>query len=302
MQEATGSSGTLRAHPDWTVTVRSDPSPDLIFSAKDAITFHVQRARILGASVNGFDGKVSFPLSQGPDSKDAKIQPTIQLPYSSTVVNLLLHAVYEEGGRLQIHDIVFSESLTDLSSTIHALEECGIPLETSISESSMLYDMLSSHCQQSALDVYSLAASHAPYLHHLAMYASSFLLTLEFSEITEEMAAKIGSIYLLRLYRFLSERTREFKRILHSPPEFHVPDQHCNTKSLEKAWRLAIAYLLCSAAPDVPTACMDGTRNSVIDQVSCERCKASLEQRFDDLKNTWSLVKVRFLYSSCRPS
>ncbi len=163
----------------------------------------------------------------------------------------------------------------------------AIPLETSISESShaIRYVVLPTVNNLPWTYTRSPHPMH-PTLLHLAMYASSFLLTLEFTEIADEVAAKIGSIYLLRLYKLLTERTREFKRILLPPPQFHVSDRQCNTKSLEKAWRLAVAYLLCSAAPDVSAACMDGTKNSVIDQILCERCKASLERRFDDLKNT----------------
>lgn len=42
--------------------------------------------------------------------------------------------------------------------------------------------------------------------------------------------------------------------------------------------------------PMTPT--MDDAKSSVINRVVCERCKASLDQRFDDLKHAWSLVKV----------
>jgi len=97
----------------------------------------------------------------------------------------------------RVKDVTRSESLSDLSSTIRALGDYGIPLETSLSESSMLFGLLSSHCQQSALDVYALATSHAPYLRPLAMHASSFLLSMEFSQISEQIAVTIGSVYLL---------------------------------------------------------------------------------------------------------
>ncbi len=148
---------------------------------------------------------LSSALPRGPDAENTKeVQTIIELPYSSKVVNLLLHEVYDN----RVKDVTRSETLSDLSSTIRALGEYGIPFETSLSESSMLFGVLSSHCQQSALDVYALAASHAPYLHPLAMHASSFLLSLEFSQISEQIAVTIGSVYLLQLYKLLSERTR----------------------------------------------------------------------------------------------
>ncbi len=106
-----------------------------------------------------------------------------------------------------------------------------------------------------------------PHLHPLAMYASSFLHSLDFSEISEEMTAAIGSIYLRRLYALLSERTREFKQLLLSAPNLHVPDQQCDTQSFQKAMGLAFAYLMWSAAPDVKDVVMDNAKSSVIKQV-----------------------------------
>ncbi len=154
--------------------------------------------------------------------------------------------------------------------------------------------MLSSHCQHSALDVYALAASHAPNLHHLATYASSFLLSVEFPKITDEKVVTMGPIYLRQLYMLLSERTREFKQLLLPLPQFHAPTQQCDTKALKEAWRVAIADLVQCAAPDVQGAVIDSTKYSVINRVplACDDCKASLEQRFEHLKHAWSLVKV----------
>jgi len=43
---------------------------------------------------------------------------------------------------------------------------------------------------------------------------------------------------------------------------------------------------------------MDNARNSVINEVFCEHCRASSERRFDDLKRAWSLVKVTILLFS----
>jgi len=282
--------GIQSVHRDWTIAARTtgDLPPDLIVSAKDAINFNVHRDRILGASVNGFNGRLSSPLRQGSEDGAVNIKRTIELPYSSTVVNLLLKEVYNEGGRSRSQ-----ESLTDLSSAILALKEYGIPLETSVSESSMLFGMLSSHCQHSALDVYVLAASHAPDLHHLATHASSFLLSVEFPKITDEKVVIMGPIYLRQLYMLLSERTREFKQLLLPLPQFHAPTQQCDTKALKEAWRAAIGDLVQCAAPDVQGAVIDSTKYSVINRVplACDGCKASLEQRFEHLKHAWSLVK-----------
>ena len=96
--------------------------------------------------------------------------------------------------------------------------------------------------------MYALAASHAPDLHHIAVHASRFLLSIEFSRITDEMASSMGPIYLLRLYTLLTGRTREFKRLLISAPKPHEPLPQCDSKILREAWTLATAFLICSTS------------------------------------------------------
>jgi len=284
-------SETPGVHRGWTELAHGGVPPDLVVTSADSIIFYVHRDRILAASTNGVNGRLSLLLqvTAGPSIGDAHIQPILNLPYSSGVVNLLLLAVYrkpEDG---------FSSaeipSFKDLSSTIRALVECGIPLRIFVSESSMLYSMISAYCQHSALDVYTLAACHAPDLHHLAVYASHFLLSLEFSQITDEMAVAMGVIYLRRLYALLSDRSREFKRLLVAPPQLHITVQQCNNNALLEVWRVATAYLVWSASPDVAGSVIENTQRSVIDRIQCPQCKASLERRFGDLKHAWSLVK-----------
>jgi len=287
LPNATGSSRRPTVRRDWTAAAHNDAPSDLLLSANDSTIFRVHWDHILAASVNGFNEELSSHLPQGSDTGAAL--PVLDIPYSSAVVNLLLHVVYKEDpndrGR------VATPSLTDLSATLCALKVYGIPLKTSISETSMLHGMLSSHCQHSALRVYTLAASYAPDLHHVAVYASHFLLSMKFSLITDEMATLMGPMYLLRLYTLLSGRTREFKRLLLANPHLHESLPQCDTRGLRKVWILATGYLIWAAAPDLEDATMDNVKASVIDRVQCEQCKAALEQRIETLKSEWSLVQ-----------
>lgn len=296
-EQSSGSSGapglsrTPGVHRSWSSSAHSDVPPDLIVSSADSIIFYVHRDRILAASTNGVNGKLSPPLTARPSNDDTHIQPILRvdLPYPSVVVNLLFIAVYK---KLE-DDSIQAEvpSLMILSSTIRALVECGIPLKTFVSKSSAIFVLLSSYCPDSALAVYTLAASHAPDLDHLAVHASQFLLSLEFAQITDIMAKTMGSSYLRRLYVLQTERTREFKRLLVAPPQLHVQAEQCDCKALQNAWRIATAHLVWAASPGIMGAVIDNTKSSVTDGVQCEQCKASLEGRFEDLKHAWSLVK-----------
>ncbi|KLO19881.1 hypothetical protein SCHPADRAFT_44688 [Schizopora paradoxa] len=215
---------------------------------------------------------------------------TLDLPYSSSVVNILLHVIYKEDGRLRDE----TPSLADISSAIRALKEYGIPIKNSTSESSLLFSVMASHCESSkrgALDVYTLAASNAPDLHHIAVYASRFLLSLVISQIADDTCRSMGSVYLLRLCQLLVGRTQEFKRILLPTPRLHNPVPHCDTRSLREAWTLVSAFLMWHAAPDVGDETIDGLKDTIINRIQCTQCNESFTHRFDIMKQSWSLVK-----------
>ncbi|KLO19879.1 hypothetical protein SCHPADRAFT_898449 [Schizopora paradoxa] len=285
---------------DWTAGADSKginhdvaaPSTDLVLSAEDSVTFQVHRARLLAASTNGFNAKL--PTLKLEES-DVKVEPHVEtlildVPYSSAVVNILLHAVYKEDGLLRVE----IPSLTDIYFTICALKEYGIPCNASFSDTSLLFGVMAAHCQTSplaALEVYALAAAHAPDLHHIAVYSSRFLLPLEFARITDEIAVAMGSVYLFRLSQLLVRRTQQFKRLLLPPPQLHEPSSHCDTRVLREAWTLMTAFLMWYAAPEVKDAVIDDLKDTIIDRIQCKRCREMLEQRLDTLKRAWALVK-----------
>ncbi|KLO19882.1 hypothetical protein SCHPADRAFT_45304 [Schizopora paradoxa] len=274
---------------DWTTATDDNAPPDLTLSSSDSVTFRVHQDHLLAASTNEFSKKLSPPQLEKLNVNAANA-PTLTLPYPSAVVHILLHVVYKEDGRLRDE----TPSLADISSAIRALKECGIPSKRSILDSSLLFGIMASHCKLSplaALEVYTLAASHAPDLHHVAVYASRFLLPLRFSRITDEIAASMGAVYLLRLSQLLVGRTQEFKRLLLPTPQLHKPLPHCDTRVLREAWTLVTAFLMWHATPDVGDATIDGLKDTVIDRIRCKRCNDSFERRFEALKHSWSLVR-----------
>ncbi|KLO19893.1 hypothetical protein SCHPADRAFT_935016 [Schizopora paradoxa] len=245
----------LNIRRDWTSSARDNAKADLILSSSDAITFQVHRDHLLAASTNGFNEKLSACKLE-PDT-EAVDRPTLVLPYSSVVLNVLLRVIYKEEGHLRVENT----SLVDVSSAIHAFK-----------------DVLAFHCQLSpsvALEVCVLAASHAPDLHHIAVHASRFLLSIKFSRITDEIAAFMGPTYLLRLCQLLTGRTQEFKRLLLPTPQLHKPVPQCDTRVLREAWTLVTAFLMWHAAPDLGNGTIDGLKDTVIERIRCKRCNDS---------------------------
>ncbi|KLO17657.1 hypothetical protein SCHPADRAFT_886817 [Schizopora paradoxa] len=291
--EAAKANGKSNIRRDWTTSSDSKSPPDLLLSSNDSIIFHVHRSVVLAKSANMLGMASSSRSSRESIAKETPPNGTSnsqvrQLPYTSRVVNVLLHIVYNDGC-----DRVATTSMAEISSVIRALKEYGIPLKPSTSSNSMLFRMLSEHCQKSdPLQVYIFAASHAPDLQHIAVYASRFLLSLDFCRITDEMATSIGAIYLLRLYTLLTGRTREFKRLLIPPPQPHEPLPQCDAKILREAWTLVTTFLVWAAAPDVKDATIDKLKAPAVNKLQCKQCKAHLERRFNSLKQSWSSVQV----------
>lgn len=283
-------------HREWTAATTNTYAPsDLILVSMDSIRFHVHQGRLVAASINSFNGELPMPLVHpndqdlmGGGTSDIRGLPVLNLPYIGSVLNILLYIIYNRAGLIKNP----TPSLSDLSSTVLALKKYGVPLETSLSESSHLFELFSAFCQHSPLAVYTIAASHAPHLHHIAEYASQFLLSLDLYTITDEMADQMGAAYLRRLFMLHFGRIEEFKKLILGPPQAHAPTSQCNADYLLQVWALATAYLTWSAAPNVTRTTIDNVLSSVVDRLSCHRCETSLRERFETFKHRWSLVKV----------
>ncbi|KLO19892.1 hypothetical protein SCHPADRAFT_935015 [Schizopora paradoxa] len=216
----------------------------------------------------------------------------LRLPERGVVINFLLFAVYKrtaaEGG-FDPSEL----SLPILNSALDVLETYGIPLQTSISGGSNLFRAFATHCSRStdsALQVYSLAASRVPNLHPLAVYSSQFLHSVELNSVPDDMDAA----YVRRLFMLHIERVLEFKRLIRSVPLPHCPLPYCddtNGSAITAAWAFAAAYFLFAVTPGLQLSLIDGVMASVIDKVSCNMCKNILVDRFRMLKQDWSLVK-----------
>ncbi len=137
-------------HREWTAATTNTYAPsDLILVSMDSIRFHVHQGRLVAASINSFNGELPMPLVHpndqdlmGGGTSDIRGLPVLNLPYIGSVLNILLYIIYNRAGLIKNP----TPSLSDLSSTVLALKKYGVPLETSLSESSHLFELFSAFC------------------------------------------------------------------------------------------------------------------------------------------------------------
>ena len=163
-----------------------DNPTDLIILASDSVFFYVNSSRLLSASRNGFNSHL--PIARENTDSD----PILSLPETSAVINILLHTAYDMScGH-------YYPSLADLSAAVSACRVYGLPLKKYIAHGTPLYTSLLSYAPTNPIEIYALAASYD--LLDLAVTTSSHLLSFQLPTLTDEVAAKIGPIYLKKLF------------------------------------------------------------------------------------------------------
>jgi len=262
-------------------TITDDRRSDLLILSSDSVLFYVHSARLLEASGNGFNG--NLPLTPTQNLLSNRI---IALPERASVINLLLCAVYF------MPCTHYSPSFEDLSEAMAALGIYGLPIQTFLTRDSPLFDAFLIHAPTRPLDLYAFAATNR--LHDLAVITSPHLLSLTLSSLTDEMAVKIGPIYLKKLFFLHLGRTDALKQLLQSPPRPHAPTSSCGfeeQRELTRAWALASAYLTWNARPHTGASTIESALRNLANHLTCEICKLSVRDRVHDLVVQWSTVK-----------
>ncbi|KAF9569051.1 hypothetical protein CPC08DRAFT_702169 [Agrocybe pediades] len=257
-------------------------APDVVLQSSDNVFFYVHSHALLGVSQNGFRGRLPPPPSSSTKTQD----PVIPIPENSTVLNVILHAVYD------MSCAHYSPSFPCLVTAVNRLPVYGISTKLCISPSTPLFSLLLSHAPLYPIELYALAASHD--LYDLAVSTSSHLLSYPLATITDEMAERIGPVYLKRLFFLHFGRSDALKRVLLPPPHPHAPTPLCDfteQKKLTRAWALASAYLAWDARPDLSTSTMESALRPLAEHLTCEGCQQALRDRIKNLVVQWSVVK-----------
>ncbi|QRV72783.1 hypothetical protein RhiJN_00797 [Ceratobasidium sp. AG-Ba] len=302
---------------------------DLVLASADGTYFFVHRTRLLARSSNMFGGYLppipeskkvedamisilsASPLAEdtsindptidlhsisaideleqsmpAPDPAD-KVPEVVMLPMQSTVLNVILHVLY---------GLPMEHFRPDLQLLCHALSELvnlGYQPSELVTPHSEIFHLLVAQSRTYPLVVYALAAGHK--IERLAVACSANTLGIELSDITDELAAIMGPIYLRRLFFLHIGRTDALKRLLLEPPAGHAPSPICSTdnqKSLTRAWALAVAYMAIEGRPNTHPSMLNNSLSTLGDHLECPNCRASLADRVRSVVQQWAAVSA----------
>jgi hypothetical protein len=279
--------------------------PDVTLVSSDSVFFYVH-SHVLSKSTNQLNS-----LLPTTDRELSSQMPVVSIPESSQILNILLHAVYN------MQCTHYSPSYEHVSAAVDIISKYGFDIQAHCTPTTPLFNLLLGYAPVIPMDVYCLAGSHD--LLELAIITSSYLLSFPLPTIDDDMADKMGSRYLRRLFFLHLGRADALKRLLLQPPVAHLPSPVCDAsdqKRLTRAWALASAYIAWDARPSKPPeACrsspytdrsfadMTGPEiqtslTPLADGLDCAQCKLSLRERISTLIAQWSAVKVRGYRSS----
>ncbi|KAK7685746.1 hypothetical protein QCA50_011092 [Cerrena zonata] len=255
-----------------------DLPPDIILTSNDHVYFYVHRTRLHAASANNFNNL----LTEGATHPHLT---TITLQEDSVVLNILLHVIYSLSLRQ------YSPPLETLLEAIEALKKYGVPLGPHAARAMPLFNELVIKMPVMPMEVYALAAEHD--LFDLAAEASSFLLSFPLSTLTDQMAARIGPLYLRRFFSLHVERLRVLQHLLARPPSEHQPTLDCgwtDYQRLKTAWSLACSGIVYDARADLSAERIRTILESLKVPLTCLDCKQSISQRVSEIVMKWSIT------------
>lgn len=222
---------------------------DLVFVSSDSVFFYVHMSQILQESSNSFKSLVPDPRSLSAEDKSG-VGPIVPLPDPSPVLNIVLHTIYN------MSFVHYSPTNSTLVSAVDALHKYGISLRKHLTPSTLLYQYLLAQAPSSPFEFYATAGHYD--LYELATAVSPYTLAVPLSDLSDELADRMSSIYLKRIFFLHLGRLDALKRLLLPAPEGHSPSSDCDymeQKKLTRAWALASAYLAWDVRPGKPPCC-----------------------------------------------
>lgn len=226
--------------------------PDMVFTSSDMVLFYVHSRVLESVSPNAFrrvieahhhqDKNEDAKLGSGPNN--LKMEEIIPIPDTSVVLNVILHMLYGTSAAQN------SPSFEELTTAVYRMPFYDINPRDYITPRTPLYQLLLTHAPLFPLEVYALAAHYD--LEDLAVATSSHLLSYPLANLSDEMAQRMGAVYLKRLLTLHLDRFNALRHILLAPPHPHPATKECSfsdQRKLTRAWALVAAYLAWDARP-----------------------------------------------------
>ncbi|KAH9930863.1 uncharacterized protein B0H18DRAFT_1116571 [Fomitopsis serialis] len=258
-------------------------APALVLISQDEVFFYVHHHQVLAASDNGFAMLLPFELSL-----DSHPPIVVMIPEPADVLNIILHTVYG------LSAMEYKPSFETIAATLNALPRYGLVLKRYVGAGTPLYDLVAACASLRPIDTYALAAAHD--LPDVAMAASAHLLSFRLSGLTDDLATRIGSVYLKKLFFLHFGRIEALKHLLLNPPSTHQDTPECSAaqqRGLTRAWALSAAHIMWEAGPNFSTHLLQAALLPLQKELTCPKCTLVLRDRIASLVIGWAGVKVR---------
>lgn len=260
--------GRNRGHPE-----------DLPLGTNDSVLFYVSAALLLQASSNRLGGLIPVQVAEKYE--------IVHVPVPAAVLDMILHAIYDMP--LAQH-IVTLETVALVTTTLRAW---GIRPQTYIAPKKPLFILITSLAPLHPLETYILAASED--LYDLAVAASAYLLSVELSAISDEIATQIGAVYLNRLFKLHISRIEALKKFVLVPPHPHPETGSCGfieQRKLARFWTMASAALAWDVRADTPSKNIETAFELPVDtDITCAECRLCLKNHVRNIIRQWTLLK-----------
>ncbi|KAF7980669.1 hypothetical protein HWV62_37093 [Athelia sp. TMB] len=262
----------------------SDPSEsdaDLLIRTSDDVSFHLHSEVLLAQSEN-FLGNI---LKSFPNGHHDGI-PLFTVSETAAVFTIVVCAIYN----LPYTD--YDPSFLTLDAAVDAMRSYGLPVAALAGYDTPLFDILLTHAPTHPLSLFALAAHHD--LEPLAIAASAHLTAFPLADINDEEAARIGALYLKRLFFMHLGREEALRRLLlpHLVP--HAPTEECSATDqlpLLRAWALAASALAWDSNGDLAPAAIRAALTPLGTHLTCVTCLRGLEDRIDVVTRNWACTK-----------
>ncbi|KAK7040218.1 hypothetical protein VNI00_010024 [Paramarasmius palmivorus] len=254
------------------------PPADMILISNDNFVFYVDENTLCSNSTNQFNGLL--PLQTLEKQRRVVFLREIVWPE----LQVFLQVIYNTA----------STDVPDLGTLVRGvawLPKYGFDPKSFILPGTRAFDYLLSHAPLCPLDVYTCAGMHDIY--PLAVQASSHLLRVSPSEVTEEMAISMGSRYLLKFFSLHLRRTEALKQLLMKGPELHNITKTCGFEgqNLSKArWNQGVAKLALILKADTTTTFIRDTILEATEDISCTECLKARDARLNTTLQEWSMT------------
>ncbi|KAF5331995.1 hypothetical protein D9611_008983 [Ephemerocybe angulata] len=269
---------------------------DLVLSSIDNVVFYVKSAIVEKASSAA---RMSFSkLAAGPHPYDKDLV-VVSIPERAPVLMLILQALE---GKISLEDPI--PECDDLIEAIDALPKYDLEPRTVVRPGTAIYIYLLSHAPTRPLDIFALAAHHK--LDSIAVEASKSLLDYPVESIEDEIAIRIGSHYLNRLFSLHRMRLEGMSWLMLKPPMFHgVPQANflsrtpqvsngCGEggrRNLQNAWALGAAPIARDTRPDLNEDRVRKTFQPLALDLDCVVCRSSFMVRIQEVVEGWAAVR-----------